>query len=960
MKKKGSAILTVIGIISVLSILALSFISSSKEKVAISKNLSDEKKVEAIAESASDMILSYLRKNANKHDTPSKLYYLLRAPLKYKNPNNKVDNRLFKVDGLTPLTNFEADVGYKSALDPVIADLGWTGKIKKLESKCELVNAESFTPSNLDYEVTSITKEHLEATGNSAKFLDSKPNNINFNSETDVDVWANGDWKVNLAFPHDNEKYTEKKFKVHVQLDPSLTNALNEKQNARAAFETARANMHAAEEAYQAAVDAGSPDDYLQQKQDELNQAIEAYNQTVDAYNQANEDLEDVDNSDLNSGLGINVKLKVERDDPESLNLYIKAEICVSQFILGLFGIDKYITIRDEENNRDYYDIEEIMEKSKVFTDIQPIVLKKLREKVTGSEQQPNYDFSSYVNDIRDRMNTVSDGYKTIGVNTLNDVYTSKDVMQIEKGGILRITTTVEYEDSNSKKIKRVLVSEIPFKTTDVQPIAPEYSFFVANSSLISGENPSVYTYTLGNPVNMNDTSINSHSASHAAGEFIIHNNPSDNGKPSYDFTDGTRVPGMVRINTNYESRGDPTTDIYSFLGTFNEPELTELNYMFTPYKNPSVTNPFESRISFHWLEDSPKRKHEIEFPVMFQTDSYPNTKIENPGVLGFVDVYRRQGYDFVIVPTLLYGIGHMEYPLGINAEGPINSIYSRLRVKANPIIIVSPKADPKIADATEIYYSYEKVNTFSNGSPYDFDSSGKNTRTNNPAKFGMINHGSYNENQPWRSNEDFKYMPSNCYDALQYAKKATRFYENGGEFLDDCNKTKANGGLKNIDNSIELNGVYYIKNGIPGDGDVCLKIDSPLTFTGNGLIVAKKSIEINRNISLKDKDKDSLGIIARGGNITFSDNCTEVDGAYFSNIAPIFTGSTKVNGNLVCNEFSRPDVLKTEIFYDNRITSVTPLASLRRIGKFEPKRYHVAFADNWSKFAYEKEKDNQ
>ena len=162
--------------------------------------------------------------------------------------------------------------------------------------------------------------------------------------------------------------------------------------------------------------------------------------------------------------------------------------------------------------------------------------------------------------------------------------------------------------------------------------------------------------------------------------------------------------------------------------------------------------------------------------------------------------------------------------------------------------------------------------------------------------------------------------------------------------------KNVADGGLKDTDGSILLEGVYYIKD------DVKLE---ETTFKGHGLIVAKLDIDINGNITTAD-DETTVGLIARVGALTF--NCDEVHAACFSNAAPIFpnggTKPTKIYGNLVCNFFNRRDVLDAEVFYDNRVTTITPLASLRKAGKFEPKRYYVAFADNWSKFVYEKNKE--
>lgn len=110
MRKQGSAIITVIGVTVVLAILALAFIGSRSEKAGISKMLSDEKKCESIAESVSDLVLSYLKKNANKHEntTNNKLYYLLRAPLKFKSASaSNGENIKLDVSNVKPLDNLD-------------------------------------------------------------------------------------------------------------------------------------------------------------------------------------------------------------------------------------------------------------------------------------------------------------------------------------------------------------------------------------------------------------------------------------------------------------------------------------------------------------------------------------------------------------------------------------------------------------------------------------------------------------------------------------------------------------------------------------------------------------------------------------------------------------------------------------------------------------------------------------
>ena len=121
MKKQGSAIITVIAAIVVLTVLALSFIGSRRERAGITKNMSDEKKVEALAESVSDLLLSYLKKNANKHDNPTDLYYLLRAPLKYKSKTADEDG------GDVPL-----EVEGSGNIDNLYDDTFWISEVLEL------------------------------------------------------------------------------------------------------------------------------------------------------------------------------------------------------------------------------------------------------------------------------------------------------------------------------------------------------------------------------------------------------------------------------------------------------------------------------------------------------------------------------------------------------------------------------------------------------------------------------------------------------------------------------------------------------------------------------------------------------------------------------------------------------------------------------------------------------------
>ena len=864
MRRKGSAILTILAAVVVLGILALSFIGSKSEKAGISKHMSDEKKAEALAESATDLIISFIKRNCNNEQVTGAsngLYYLLRAPLKYKGTPGAIDNAVLDIPEGTGIDDLSTYVGYEEILNPVIQEIGWEGKVK-IETKCEISSAEAFTPYNSGYKVVGINQEHLPATGNTAKFLDTAPNSsISFAGEAD-DKWKPSDWELRIKFPNADPLKEEVSFEVDIPLvpDPEVT-------------------------------------------------------------------------------------LIASRDAEESVVLNLEVE---SGTIFGDFDLGEF-------------DIQDKMNGSHYFPDVRPVNMQGLKNRIVG-DSNPEFELAGYVSEIADRFSEVSNAYSKYSITSDN----FSEPMVIEKGAILRITTKVEYKKSESNTITKTLVAEAPFKVSDVQPIAPEYTFFVANSPLLCNQSDITSGNTLGEPFDMNNgaDSLTTEQARKAAGRLIIHNLQNKNGKPTFDFDDG-RCPGMVRVNSQYNSTADKTNCVRSFLGVFEEPNLCELNKFLTPF-DPSrpgdyEVNKFDTLISFIWEDTDKKDYHEVEFPLLFEDPAHPPTsKVQEEGVTGFIDVFHEGNFDIISVPTLLFGDGGMEYPLGINAEGPITSMYSRIRVMAKPDAKV--KLTPlDVKDKTEMYYDFEPVSTYSKPGPdpYPFDESGNDATKYEPTPYGMQGHECYKPNEAWNSNTEPKYMPANCYDAMQYAKKATRYYDTAEEFIADMGRSKDKNGLKDSNGNVELNGVFYVKS-----GDINLK---GFTYTGNGLIVSKCSniiisgdIKRGTGSGAAATDNSTLGIIARTGRIQFK--CNEVHASCFSNNAPSAPESSrfKLYGNLVCNDFMRRRFTEVDVYYDNTLTSVTPLASMRKVGKFEPKRYIVAFDDNWSKFAYEKKKEEK
>ena len=869
MKKKGSAILTVIGSITVLVIIAFAFISSSREKKGFSKLMSDEKKAEALAESATDYIIKYIKKNANIHEDSTEpnskyieaIYYLLRAPLTSSGASG--DNFKLDVTNAKPVEKIEDVFDFKKILESSIKEINWEGKVD-ITSRCELVNAEYFTPVDPLYKITTINQQHLPAEGKSAKFLDDDTGNC---SETNFS-WVPSNWELRLKFPSGDPLKEKKSFEVTVRLQEGIPLSWISK------------------------------DKWI----------------------------------DL-------IITRKQSTGPESLVLSID---CDTRSLFGEYHIADI-------------DIQEKMNKVDLFPNITPKTLQGLKNGYSIGGNNIDYDFSNYVSNITRRKKVLSGNYSNYCNDfNFNDTNFGDKCYYIEKGGILRITTNVKYKDKN---IEKSLVTEIPFKVSDIQPIAPEYSLFLANTELVSKDKDPDLAHQLGEPFDLNNTD------DPTSGSFIVHNVPYEEGKINYQsLHEGNRVAGMIRINSEYGGSyvNDEVTKVRSFLGLKDMPESTEANKFCTPFNEDFTDNKFNTRISFRWDDITRQRYHELEFPLLYETKK--NDCIT--GLKNVVDVLTKGGNEIISVPTLLFGIAHMEYPLGIRPEGPIDTIYSRTVISCRPDAAVDV-IGLEVHDKTDIAYVYEPVSTYSKGSPttqnvYPFGEDEKYNRSSyNPALYGMQDKGQgqdfagYNYNQKWDSNTNPKYLPANCYDTLQYAKKATRYYDTVDDFKNDLKLEVDKGGLKEGDH-VFFKGVYYIK--LEGDGK--LEFDEPLKYRGNGLIVCKKGeININRDITRVD-DSSTLGIIARTGQINFNTN--KVMASCFSNFAPFsLSDKLEIYGNLVCNNFERSYFSKNvHIYYDNTICNVTPFASLRKIGKFEPKRYAVTFADNWSKYTFEKPKD--
>jgi len=353
----------------------------------------------------------------------------------------------------------------------------------------------------------------------------------------------------------------------------------------------------------------------------------------------------------------------------------------------------------------------------------------------------------------------------------------------IEKLGTLRLTITVKFkpQGSTGKQITKVLCAERELKVADVQPPAPEYSFFLANAPKLN--ETTVPNFTVEDPPDF--------VYCNAPGTFTVHNLPLKPGEgrgydfiPGFDQGEPLQVPGMVRINSN------SAVKINSFLGTPNDFKATEFNELVLE----KIGTPLNCVAQFQWSDRSPARP--FDFSLIRQS-SVSKTVI---GVKNLETLLSE--CDAFSPPTLLFGDGFFEYPLTLRVEGNIKKRYSTFDVRVKPKGSVIP---PK--DKSRININYTVKENLGYGLQ------------------GLPSDGNYSPN-------DDENMPPFLYSTLQYAKKAAYFYENESEFWNDSERFE--GGVYLADGVSYIKGDLTIPSEFKVKGKGLLVAKGSITINGN------------------------------------------------------------------------------------------------------------------------------
>lgn len=881
--QKGSAIIMVLVILTVLVITSTYLMQNKTQRAGFTRHMSNEKKLEVLMEAVLDMAIANIKKHANDHDPAPPSDALNKTVLRCIATTSTSKHSSGDKNAIMNVPNTEVDVPnsfYNTAITSMTGGAGVTGTFNIKSVKAKLSHAEAFGEKD-NYEVVGVTERATSVTHDF-------PNN-------DASP-SGGNWRVPFHYPPHNK-------------GGNFTNIWNEDTQSLNAIN---------DFAYQ------SPDIAVKLKFKGILSTIAGL--AIPDEVKVKLLLKHTgSNIDGNTGgkTAFEFGIHLEKSFVDQVN-----DLIDLANLIPFVNIDK---ISDESVTESVakamgasakMDLEELIldkvtnfKEFKLQGELSPKALQKI---VMGTNDTP-YDY-----------NTTTSLIPTAGFK--------------EKGALLQLICEGDYTPPGGKKIERTLVAEVPFKVSDVQPMAPEHTFFVVNSTIIGD-------CTLPGKVDFNKSDATNATKLAVKNELIFHNmahEAPNNEPPNKTTTYGKAmsyndVPPAGRIRVN----GSNIEPVLTFLGSFDCPEASQLTSLALSDKKNEYCD-LQLKVTFGWTDISkpgtsvvPSNAY-IHFPII-TTRKYTSEFAQ--GLDGVAQVFSGDNLTNIFtMPTLFYGYGHMDYPLNSKIEGKVPAKIAQLHILAKATNQLTFNVDVEDKDQMvtpakspwhqplEIYYGSEVIKSYPKGGEIPY---------------GLPNINAYNKLETAFTGNIPANMPVNCYSDNQYRKKASRFYTDTAAFVKDCGISIDSGGLQDGAN-IRIDGVIYVN----GTLDFATVPGNPVPFIGNGLLVADNIRINNKNITLKDKDS-SLGLIARSGSLDILNS--KVAASCFSNQSPTITGST-IFGNLIVNAFKRDTVYDTNIRYTPHNISVKGTKFPDDgTDKDNDRRYYASFADNWSKSYFQK-----
>lgn len=504
----------------------------------------------------------------------------------------------------------------------------------------------------------------------------------------------------------------------------------------------------------------------------------------------------------------------------------------------------------------------------------------------------------------------------------------------VEKQGLFEVETVVEYYPnypSSERKIVKKLIAHREFRVADIQPIAPDYSFFVANSKLL-------YENEVENTDNWEgDDQINWNEGN---GDLVIHNMPSlkviwDSLKNlvTFDFKDllrKTQLPGLVRINgTKKMSLKLTMFPNFSDFSLKNMKKIEILALLLGHKKGePNCDGRHPDSSSSHNVVPG---FDSVLYNFFYKGKSPFDWGYFGGGKPGGVGTY------WLPIPprfarTLLFGNFHLEFPFSMRAEGYLTKLYSHIKMYLVKIYIPPIPIIGFLGMDIPIPWLWANVHE----EPYGFCRFPAYEKEEDAAK-------------AWDPSEACN-LPANVYSPTQYLKKASYFYNSSAEFNRDVENR-----------SIEYNGEKtFICDGVTFVNDnLWLK---GMKVMGRGIIVAAGNIHIDGNIEREDYDRDGnatiFSIVARNGSIITGYSKRKVYACVFADkgLQVPLGGGLEVYGNLCLNRCKRKDINgEVHVYYESNHCRSSLLSMIKLVSKYDPTRYYVTFSSKMASFQFVK-----
>jgi hypothetical protein len=569
----------------------------------------------------------------------------------------------------------------------------------------------------------------------------------------------------------------------------------------------------------------------------------------------------------------------------------------------------------------------------------------------------------------------------------------------VEKIGIFEVKTTVTYRPQGTygPAIKKTLQAQRDFRVADIQPIAPDYTFFVANSAKLfenpdqentagwKGDDEIKWDEGMGRLVLHNITLFDDalfaqlRDFFNAIGDMNVEKMCNSFFMPGRVRVNGTK-PMIVRLNfglLDFFSGGGSFTDALrgceiAALLVCNKDKHRHMVLKDNKLENPKdpvhpIIPAVGESIYGTSIEGVPPLGGWVAFFNMLEgmleqvgEGSEITTKPTSFLQMGF-DALKVKHFDWpwvtdgmiwIPIPkfynrTQFFGDFHVEFPLSFRVEGNLWKRYSRLKMPMIRIFVPlnwlfgAPNVDitlPPIPFNQTIVEPYG----FCHYPPAEDDS-------------GKV---SLDKMKTLWNPDEAKNLPDNVYSPHQYLKKASYYYDTTADFSKDVpNRSiemEVDGEMRQV---FVCDGVTFVE----GKDNQGLFFRNELYVMGRGMIVAAGNIHLKsiRRVDPPDGPPTMLSIIARNGALINSGSNTVIDACLYGDrgLMNPFYGKIRINGNLVVNQFKRSDCQGTiHVHFQSNRTHSSLMSYFKDLAKYDPTRFHVSLSKKWREYQFLKQ----